>query len=128
MQEVKSRKRRMDENDIGDVEFKGFANPMEYVSSQKIRMMLNNPEIFLSDVEKKGDLTNNTDISWRSSGKILNWKQKQKCPLEKNILDESQEQNPGETPTFRRINLLKSFLDQCKQDRKMDEWTHPGGQ
>lgn len=102
----------MDENDIGDVEFQGFANPMEYVSSQNIRRMLTDPETFLFDVQKKSDLTNNTDISWRSSGKILNWRQKQKCPLKKNSLDESWERNPGETPTFRRISLLKSFLEQ----------------
>lgn len=40
----------MDENDIGDVEFQGFANPMEYVSSQNIRRMLTDPETFLFDV------------------------------------------------------------------------------
>lgn len=56
----------MDVNDIVHIEFTGLVKPREYVFGHEIRKILVGPEIIMLDIQEKGDLTNNTDNTWRS--------------------------------------------------------------
>lgn len=116
----------MSENDIADVKSTGLAKPMQYLCGRQIRRTLTEPEIlvFMLDVQEKGDLTSNTRYPPEKliCEKILNWKQKQQCPLKKKKFQKyrwAQEQNPGKTSTFRTIAPLNPFWNnaKCKQAR-----------